>query len=64
MPRRVRVMVVLPENHTTIEPEISALCRALAPLAVAPVKRRPRTPLQEDLPAMRRPRWKRLRYRR
>jgi maleate cis-trans isomerase len=51
MSRRIRVMVVLPENNTTIEPEISALCPALEPLAVARVKRPPRTLLLEDLPA-------------
>jgi maleate cis-trans isomerase len=44
-------MIVLPENNTTIEPEIAALCPALAPLAVARVKRPPRTLLPEDLPA-------------
>jgi maleate cis-trans isomerase len=44
-------MIVLPENNTTIEPEIAALCPALAPLAVARVKRPPRTLLLEDLPA-------------
>jgi maleate cis-trans isomerase len=44
-------MIVLPENNTTIEPEISALCPALAPLAVARVRRPPRTLLLEDLPA-------------
>jgi maleate cis-trans isomerase len=51
MTRRIRVMIVLPENNTTIEPEISALCPALAPLAVARVKRPPRTLLLDDLPA-------------
>ncbi len=51
MTRHIRVMIVLPENNTTIEPEISALCPALAPLAVARVKRPPRTLLLEDLPA-------------
>ena len=51
MARRIRVMAVLPENNTTIEPEISALCPALTPLAVARVKRPPRTLLLEDLPA-------------
>jgi maleate cis-trans isomerase len=50
MTRRIRVMIVLPENNTTIEPEISALCPALAPLAVARVRRPPRTLLLEDLP--------------
>jgi maleate cis-trans isomerase len=49
--RRIRVMIVLPENNTTIGPEICALCPALAPLAVARVKRPPRTLLLEDLPA-------------
>jgi maleate cis-trans isomerase len=44
-------MIVLPENNTTIEPEISALCPALTPFAVARVKRPPRTLLLEDLPA-------------
>ncbi len=51
MTRPIRVMVVLPENNSTIEPEITALCPALAPLAVARVKRPPRTLLLEDLPA-------------
>src|SRR5580704_675243 len=51
MARPIRVMIVLPENNTTIEPEISALCPALTPLAVARVKRPPRTLLLEDLPA-------------
>ena len=51
MARRIRVMVVLPENNTMIEPEISALCPALAPRAMARVKRPLRTLLLEDLPA-------------
>jgi len=51
MSRRIRVMVVLPENNTSIEPEIAALCPALEPLAVARVKRPPRTLMLEDLPA-------------
>jgi maleate cis-trans isomerase len=51
MTQRIRVMVVLPENNTTIEPEIAALCPALTPSAVARVKRPPRTLLLEDLPA-------------
>jgi maleate cis-trans isomerase len=51
MTRRIRVMIVLPENNTTIEPEITALSPALAPLAVARVKRPPRTLLLDDLPA-------------
>lgn len=51
MSRQIRVMVVMPENNTTIVPEISTLCPALTPLAVARVKRPPRTLLREDLPA-------------
>jgi hypothetical protein len=51
MSRRIRVMIVLLENNTAIEPEISALCPALTPLVVARVKRPPRTVLLEDLPA-------------
>ena len=38
MPRRIKALIVMPENNTTIEPEISALCPALAPIAVARVK--------------------------
>jgi maleate cis-trans isomerase len=51
MPRRIKALIVTPENNTTIEPEISALCPALAPIAVARVKRPARTLLLEDLPA-------------
>ena len=51
MSRQIKVMVVMPENNSTIVPEISALCPDLAPLAVARVKRPPRTLLLEDLPA-------------
>ena len=51
MSRRIRVMVVVPENNTTMEPEIAALCPALAPIPVARVKRPARTLLLEDLPA-------------
>jgi maleate cis-trans isomerase len=46
-----RALIVVPENNTTMEPEIAALCPALAPLPVARVKRPPRTLLLEDLPA-------------
>jgi len=49
--RTARVLIVVPENNTTMEPEISALCPALAPMPVARVKRPPRTLLLEDLPA-------------
>jgi maleate cis-trans isomerase len=51
MSRQARVLIVVPENNTTMEPEISALCPALAPIQVARVKRPPRTLLLEDLPA-------------
>src|ERR1700730_11110289 len=51
MPRHIKVLIVVPENNTTMEPEISALCPALAPIQVARVKRPPPTFLREDLPA-------------
>ena len=51
MPRHIKVLIVVPENNTTMEPEISALCPALAPIQVARVKRPRRTLLLEDLPA-------------
>src|SRR5258706_1878159 len=51
MPRYIKVLIVVPENNTTMEPEISALCPALAPIQVARVKRPARTLLLEDLPA-------------
>src|ERR1700681_4944803 len=50
MPTRIKTLIVVPENNSTMEPEISALCPAFAPLAVARVKRPPRTLLLEDLP--------------
>jgi maleate cis-trans isomerase len=51
MPRPIKALIVVPENNTTMEPEISALCPALAPITVARVKRPARTLLLEDLPA-------------
>ncbi len=51
MPRRIKTLIVVPENNTTMEPEISALCPALAPIPVARVKRPARTLQLEDLPA-------------
>jgi maleate cis-trans isomerase len=51
MPTHIKTLIVVPANNSTMEPEISALCPALAPLAVARVKRPPRTLLLEDLPA-------------
>jgi maleate cis-trans isomerase len=51
MQRNVKTLIVVPENNTTMEPEISALCPALAPIPVARVKRPARTLLLEDLAA-------------
>jgi len=51
MPRSIKALIVVPENNTTMEPEIAALCPALAPIPVARVKRPARTLLREDLPA-------------
>jgi maleate isomerase len=51
MQRSIKALIVVPENNTTMEPEISALCPALAPIPVARVKRPARTLLLEDLPA-------------
>jgi maleate cis-trans isomerase len=51
MRQAIKTLIVVPENNTTMEPEISALCPALAPIPVARVKRPARTLLLEDLPA-------------
>ena len=51
MQRRIKALIVVPENNTTMQPEISALCPELAPIPVARVKRPARTLLLEDLPA-------------
>jgi len=51
MPRRIKTLIVVPENNSTMEPEISALCPALAPIPVARVKRPARTLQLEDLAA-------------
>ena len=51
MQRNVKALIVVPENNTTMQPEISALCPELAPIPVARVKRPFRTLLLEDLPA-------------
>jgi arylmalonate decarboxylase len=51
MPRNIKTLIVVPENNTTMQPEISALCPELAPIPVARVKRPARTLLLEDLPA-------------
>jgi maleate cis-trans isomerase len=41
----------VPENNTTMAPEMAALCPRFAPMAVARVKRPARTLTHEDLPA-------------
>jgi maleate isomerase len=51
MRQTIKTLIVVPENNTTMEPEISVLCPALAPIPVARVKRPARTLLLEDLPA-------------
>ena len=51
MQRNIKALIVVPENNTTMQPEISALCPELAPIPVARVKRPARTLLLEDLPA-------------
>jgi maleate cis-trans isomerase len=51
MQRKAETLIVVPENNTTMEPEIAALCPELAPIPVARVKRPARTLLLEDLPA-------------
>jgi maleate cis-trans isomerase len=48
---RIKALIVVPENNTTMALEISAFCPSLAPIPVARVKRPPRTLLLEDLPA-------------
>ena len=39
MQRNIKALIVVPENNTTMEPEIAALCPELAPIPVARVKR-------------------------
>lgn len=51
MQRNAKALIVVPENNTTMEPEIAALCPELAPIPVARVERPARTLLLEDLPA-------------
>lgn len=46
-----RALLVVPENNTTMAPELAALCPQLSPFDVALVKRPARTLLREDLPA-------------
>ncbi len=51
MQRNIKTLIVVPENNTTMQPEISALCPELAPIPVARVRRPVRTLLLEDLSA-------------
>lgn len=51
MSAQLRALLVVPANNTTMEPEMNALCPALAPFAVARVRRPPRTLTVADLPA-------------
>lgn len=46
-----RALLVVPENNTTMAPELSALCPQFVPFDVALVKRPARTLTREDLPA-------------
>jgi len=46
-----RALLVVPENNTTMAPELSALCPQFVPLVVALVQRPARTLTRADLPA-------------
>jgi len=46
-----RALLVVPENNTTMAPELAALCPQFVPFDVARVKRPARTLTREDLPA-------------
>ena len=46
-----RVLLVVPANNSTMEPEIAALCPELGPPLVARVPRPPRTLTLEDIPS-------------
>ena len=46
-------LLVVPENNTTMEAEMNALCPEFAPFLVARVKRPARTLVKDDLPAYR-----------
>jgi maleate cis-trans isomerase len=51
MTKPTRALLVVPENNTTMAPEVAALCPQFGPLAVARVKRPARTLTHADLPA-------------
>src|ERR1700738_1658653 len=46
-----RALIVVPENNTTMAPEMAALCPRFAPMAAARGKRLARTLAQDDPPA-------------
>jgi maleate cis-trans isomerase len=46
-----KLLLVVPANNTTMEPELRSLCPQVADFLVAKVKRPPRTLTIEDLPA-------------
>src|SRR4051794_21065679 len=46
-------LLVIPANNTAMQRELAAFCPQLDPMAIARVKRPPRTLLLEDLPAYR-----------
>jgi maleate cis-trans isomerase len=51
--QRLTGLLVVPENNTTMEREMNALCPEFAPFLVARVKRPARTLTREDLPSYR-----------
>jgi maleate cis-trans isomerase len=51
MPHPPKVLLVVPANNTTMQPEIGTLCPEVGEILVARVKRPPRTLTIEDLPA-------------
>ena len=51
MSRSPRLLLVVPANNTSMEPEIRALCLGVADVQVARVSRPPRMLTVEDLPA-------------
>ena len=50
---KAKALLVVPDNNTTMEAEMNALCPDLAPFLVARVKRPARTLVLSDLPAYR-----------
>ena len=50
--QQARTLIVIPENGTMMEPEVSAMCPELSPLVVARVPRSPGMLTLETLPAL------------